>query len=571
MKAFAPLSAILCTLASLAGGCAGPLLRPDAAAKIVSDAPQEPTTKLVGDFTHPYGMNYLQVEDVGLVVGLDGTGGDPPPSPQRATLMAEMKRREVEEPGKVLASPDTAMVLVRTILRPGAQKGDRVDAEVQVPMRGNTTSLRGGRLLPARLSELRAIDQQIHSGHVVAYAEGPVLVDPAAKEGDATSPDEAMLTRGRILGGAVVLKSRPLALVLDERHRSFTLSSKLGSAINRRFHSVIDGEKQGVANPQRDDFIELFVHPRYRENISRYLLVVRSIAIEETPTELQERLSQLQGQLDDPLTAQTAALRLEAVGSREAIEILKQALSSENVEARFYAAEALAYLDQTDAVAPLAAVIRDEPQFRVQALAAMSAMNDRKAYEALRELLDAQSAETRYGAFRALWAMDPHDPIVQGEKLGGQFTLHVVQTAGTPMVHVTGSLRPEIVLFGPGQRLQLPLTIDAGRHIVVNGASGHDVTISRFAPGMPTQKRVVEPDLEQVIRAVVELGGTYPDVVQMLQEARQAGGLAGWFRVDALPGVEQPTENLVRVSDDAKEESTSGIRRFATSWTSLFE
>jgi hypothetical protein len=57
----------------------------------------------------------------------------------------------------------------------------------------------------------------------------------------------------------------------------------------------------------------------------------------------------------------------------------------------------------------------------------------------------------------------------------------------------------------------------------------------------------------------------------MLQEARQAGGLAGWFRVDALPGVEQPTENLVRVSDDAKEESTSGIRRFATSWTSLFE
>jgi hypothetical protein len=458
------------------------------------------------------------------------------------------------------------MVLVRTILRPGAQKGDRVDAEVQVPTRGNATSLRGGRLLPARLSELQAIDQRIHSGHVVAYAEGPVLVDPAAKEGD-----EGILTRGRILGGAVVLKSRPLALVIDDRYQSFTLSGQLGEAINRRFHSVIEGEKRGVANPQRDDFIELHVHPRYRENISRYMLVIRSIAIEETQTELQERLKLLKGQLDDPLTAQTAALRLEAIGTPEASEILEAATAAANVEARFYAAEALAYLDKTAAVEPLAAIIRDEPQFRVQALAALSAMNDRKAYEALAGLLDAQSAETRYGAFRALWAMDPNDPVVRGENLGGQFTLHVVQAVGTPMVHVTGSLRPEIVLFGAGQRLQLPLTVDAGQHIVVNGANGRDITISRFAPGMPTQKRVVSPDLVEVIRAVVDLGGTYPDVVQMLQESRQAGCLAGWFRVDALPGVERPMQDLVRTTPDEEEAPASGIRRYATSWTSLFE
>lgn len=564
MNALARLVALLCTV-HLAIGCAGPLLRPTADT-LSSEAPKEPATKLIGDVTHPYGMNYMQVEDVGLVVGLDGTGGDPPPSPQRSALVAEMQRREVDEPGKVLASPDTAMVLVRAILRPGAQKGDRVDAEVQVPTRGNATSLRNGRLLPARLAELRAIDQQIRSGHVAAYAEGPVLVDPAAGK-----DDEAHLTRGRILGGGVVLKSRPLALVIDDRYRSFPLSSQIGLAINRRFHSIIDGEKKGVANPQKDDFIELHVHPRYRDNISRYMLVVRSIAIQETPSELQERLILLKGQLEDPLTAQTAALRLEAVGSKEAIEILRAATFSSNVEARFYAAEALAYLDQTEAVDPLSAVIRDEPQFRVQALAALSTMNDRKAYEALLALLDAQSAETRYGAFRALWAMDPSDPIVNGEEIGGQFTLHVVQSAGTPMVHVTGNLRPEIVLFGRDQTLRLPLTVDAGRYIVVNGANGRDVTISRFAPGMPTQKRVVPPDLERVIRAVVDLGGTYPDVVQMLQEVRTAGGLPGWFRVDAVPGVERPMDDLVRVAPDEKQVSPTGIRRFATSWTSLFE
>jgi hypothetical protein len=33
----------------------------------------------------------------------------------------------------------------------------------------------------------------------------------------------------------------------------------------------------------------------------------------------------------------------------------------------------------------------------------------------------------------------------------------------------------------------------------------------------------------------VELGGTYPDVVQMLQEAKSSAALASRFEVDALP------------------------------------
>ena len=50
--------------------------------------------------------------------------------------------------------------------------------------------------------------------------------------------------------------------------------------------------------------------------------------------------------------------------------------------------EALAYLDQTAAVDTLAAVARDEPAFRVNALAALSAMDDVMAYDALRSLLE---------------------------------------------------------------------------------------------------------------------------------------------------------------------------------------
>ena len=96
-------------------------------------------------------------------------------------------------------------------------------------------------------------------------------------------------------------------------------------------------------------------------------------------------------------------------------EEILDAPSSDDPEVRFYAAEALAYLDVTEAVDPLAKVVRDEPAFRVNALAALSAMDDGAAYEALRTLLSAKSAETRYGAFRAMTAMTPNDSLLVGE------------------------------------------------------------------------------------------------------------------------------------------------------------
>ena len=41
--------------------------------------------------------------------------------------------------------------------------------------------------------------------------------------------------------------------------------------------------------------------------------------------------------------------------------------------------------------------------------------------------------------------------------------------------------------------------------------------------------------MDEVVRAIVALGGTYPDVVQALQQAKADGALEGRFEVDALP------------------------------------
>ena len=202
---------------------------------------------------------------------------------------------------------------------------------------------------------------------------------------------------------------------------------------------------------------------------------------------------------------------------------------------RFYAAEALAFLDRREAAEPLGQIARDQPAFRVFALTALSTMQDYAAYEQLRDLLSAPSAETRYGAFRALWAMNAKDPLVKGESLGGQFNYHVLDVAGPPMIHVTRSRLPEIVVFGPGQQFLTPLALNAGNEIMVTSSGGNEIAVSKFSVQDGDQKRTVSTRVDDVIRAIVELGGTYPDVVQALQEAKAAECSPPGFEVDALP------------------------------------
>jgi flagellar basal body P-ring protein FlgI len=510
-------------------GCGTPLMRSQSPENEGESTVQ---TSLVGEYAHPYGTRPIEVSAVGLVTGLDGTGGDPEPSPQRSLLMEEMKARGVKDPNRLLASPTTALVVVQGYLRPGVQKGDTFDIEVRVLGRSSTTSLRGGWLMATKLRQMASIGARIRKGSTWAIAEGPVMVDPApASEGEEAG---VLAARGRVLGGAVALESRQLGLVLRAERRSVQHSAIIGAATNRRFHSYHLGIKEGVANPLNDEFIEITVHPTYKDNVVRYTQVLQSVPMRENSKQRGERLEQLERQLLDPVTSSTAALRLEAIG-KEGANILAKGLDSHDPEVRFYSAEALAYLDDTRGVDALAEAARQEPAFRVFALTALSAMDELSAYDALRELLSMRSAETRYGAFRALWAMNPEAPIVEGESLGDQFNYHVLDCEGPPMIHVTRSFRPEIVIFGHQQTLMTPLVLDAGPKILVTSEGGSEVFVSRFALDEPDQKRQVSNRVDDVIRAIVELGGTYPDVVHFLQQAKEKDMLSGRFEVEALP------------------------------------
>ena len=489
-----------------------------------------PRPQLVGDMAVPFGMYPVQVEAVGLVTGLNGTGSDPAPSPQRNLLISEMKARGVDKPNTILRSKDTAMVVVRGVLRAGIRKGDRFDIEVRIPSRSETTSLRGGHLLPTRLRELAVLENQIHKGHALGIAEGPILVDPSATD----QKDRIRLGRGMVLGGGICLKSRPMMLVLKPDHQNVVNSARIATAVNRRFHTFDRGIKVGVANAQTDKLVDLKIHPRYQNNIERYVNVVRAVALRENTAERAERLEELGHRLLDPVTASQAALELESMGV-EGVDVLLEGLKGPTIETRFFAAEALAYLERSEAAKTLGEAARNEPAFRVFALAALSTLGDFHAYDELRDLLSVSSAETRYGAFRSLWLMNPHEPLVMGERLGGEFSYHVLDTSGPAMVHLTHSRRPELVLFGREQRFQTPLAVNAGTQIMITATGPDEVSIARFATNKPDERRVVSSKLDDVVRAIVELGGTYPDVVQALQEAKAAGALTSHLAVDSLP------------------------------------
>jgi len=528
---------LLCATSLLAGCSSWNLFSPNKS-KVPSDIPEDqPHT--VGDLAIPFGMFPVKIEAVGLVSGLHGTGSDPEPSPQRAMLMAEMQRRNVEKPNQLLATRNYSLVLVRGFLRPGIQKGDPFDVELRVKDRSETTSLRGGYLLETRLSDMAVIYGKLLDGKVRGIAQGPVLVDPSATE----KRNSVQLGRGVVLGGGVARESRSVGLFLknaeetnmtEEQLRNAAVrSAQVANAINRRFSIHKHGIKEGVARAIRGNYVDLVVDRTYKDNLVRYFQVLRAIELRESPAELSQRLAMLKTKLLDPVTAAEGAIKLEAIG-KPAIDVLVAGTQSHDPKVQFFAAEALAYLDRREAAEPLAKAAHNAA-FRSQALTALSVMRDSAAYDQLRELLGVPSAETRYGAFRALTVMCPDDSLVKGENFGEQFSYHVLDTKGPAMIHVTRNRRAEVVLFGMNQRFLSPLVLNAGNQIMVTSSKEGEVSISKFAPHEADQKRTVSNRVDDVIRAIVELGGTYPDVVQAIQEAKAAGCLEGRFEIDALP------------------------------------
>ncbi|WP_231756643.1 flagellar basal body P-ring protein FlgI [Lignipirellula cremea] len=549
-------------LTSVIMGCTSPLFdfRPDKTEiePFVKDASRGETT-FVGDLAGPWGVNWLKVESIALVTNLRNTGSDPPPSPQRSRLVGEMKQHDVEHPDDVLALPSTSMVIVTAYLPPGVEKDDPLDLEVTTRSRSETTSLASGYLMFSRLRQIEVMGNALQTGHEAAQAEGPILVD-SIFEGE---EDKSFLTRGMVLGGGRAMQNRPLGLSIRDGNHSIKTSTLIGSAVNKRFYLKGGvGGHRGVATPKTNRFIELLIPPQYKHNIGRYLRVVANIPVRDTPSAMVKRLGLLERQLLEPTTAAAAALRLEAIGA-EAEPTLLKGLESEFFECRFYAAEALAYLRRVEAVPALSEAAASKPQFRWHALAALTVMHDIEAVEALAELMSNPSAETRYGAFRALYTRNPQDPMVEGHLLDGKFNLHVAPSLGEPMVHFARTRRAEVVVFGREATVRPTEFLYAGPHIMITPLGPGRLKISRFSPGQSDLRLECNDRVPDMIAGIVKAGGGYGEVLAAMRTAEKEGLFAGRVAVNATP---MPGRNYYASASEA-----DGSERTASPLPELYQ
>ena len=516
---------------------------------------------LIGQFTQVVGQSVIELHGAGLVVGLDGTGEDPPPSLAREMVLTDMKRRGVPNPSKLLKSPNVAIVLITAYLPPLIRDGEHFDIEVSLPERSKVKSLHGGYLMETYLAEHAIVPGQgDHKGKELATARGPILI--SGIHGNLAS-QAGMVRRGRIVAGGKSKIDRDLQLYLRNDFRSERNAVRVATAIGRRFFEYDKhGQQMALAEAKTDQQIKLKVLSKYRDNYPRYLDVIRRIAFKETDVARQVRMKRLHWEVLNPETASSAALELEGIGE-EAVPTLKVGLASKDPEVRFNAAMALAYLGDASGLDALEDAARNQYAFRIFALAAMASLEDPEVHVKLRELMNVDSAETRYGAFRALTTLDANDPFVQGRKMNDQYSLHALLTDGPPMVHLTNCKKTEVVLFGANQELRTPLFARAGTCILVSAPAGSQkVRVSRFAVGQEDQQKDVSNRLEDVILAISDFGATFPDVAQFLVEADSQRNLAGRLEIDALPRAGRFYErNKLALTD----ESTAAKKRVGSS------
>lgn len=497
-------------------------------------------SRLIGDYIRIADAGYVKVEAVGLVERLEGRGENPPASYLRTMLLEDMRRHKVENPESILASGDTCLVIVTAYIPPVIKKHERIDVEISLPEGSKVKSLSGGYLLPCFLREHLPLDG-IREGKELVLANGPILVDAVGgvRKGESSTAGHL---HGRIpAGGKYIDASRNLSIGVANDVRSVRMTQQIATSIGSRFHDYNEhGLQVPMAEAKNDVRIELLVPRFYVDNTARYLQVIRSISLRENAVDRHVRMGELAEQIQHGPTAEVAALQLEAIGT-EGIPALKKGLSSPDLEARFHAAAALAYLGEPAGVPALQEAIEQEPAFRIYAFAALATLPDGATFEALKELMNNPSVETRYGAFRAYSTLAADDPAVAGVELGGgSFQLHAVESSGPALVHLTRFKKCEVVVFGRQQRLLTPVVLRAGDHIIVqNTPDGAGMTVKRIAAG-DMQERQTSSRLVDVIRAAAELGAMYPDIVQLLVQAQNQKNLAGAIAIDELPRPGRP-------------------------------
>jgi len=484
------------------------------------------------------GFEPTVVRGYGLVVGLNGTGSRVMPAEVRAFLLQEMTRRGVGDPKfgtgispeTMLNTNDVAAVVVEGVIDPGSTKETRFDVRIfSVPGSG-ATSLEGGRLWTTALRPGPILPGN-RQAQMLAEARGPLFVNPFVDPTPSRS-DSVNRISGRILDGGRVTKDMPLKLRLatPSHNRAMTLQSAINSVFPRE-----PGQSDATAHGKSDDTILIAVPPSYREKPAEFVQLLRHMPIRVDATE-QIAEAVRRSLLANPGASAAASWRWQALG-RKALPSIQDLYDYPEEQPRFAALQAGAKLNDPLAVVPLVEMAGSGSlEHRLGAIDLLGAMGRNPAIDlGLRPLLDDPEVDVRLRAFEALEKR--RDPIVAAKVLDEKFVVNLVPSKW-PMVYVTQSGKPRLVLFGTDVEIARPTTLAVwSNRFMLKGEAGEEKIEVFYRPrddGPPMIDRVTVdlPDFVVYLghRPSPEspepgLGMSYSETIGAVHEVWKAGYL----------------------------------------------
>jgi flagellar basal body P-ring protein FlgI len=540
-------------------GCFGPR-----AARMQSpEEGEKAEVRTVGDITDPALQEEIPVYGVGLVTHLNATGGGAPPAGQaRDDLERDLKKKGVRNVKTTLENTNCTMVIVHGAIPASCRKNDTIDLEISLPDQSRCTSLKGGYLIACELfnyEDAKNINPGKASGALKGYplvkAEGPVVsgmtgkvrvVETAAKDDSYQNEDESE-RGGHVWGGGKVQIDPPIMLLLRQNFQYSRVADQIANRINATFPGMKYGH-DGVASAKNKSVVMIGVPLQYRYDVPHYLRVVRAVPLDRSPPPDSPYRKQLAEQLLDPSKCLQAAIRLEALGE-DSVPLLKPALAAPMPLSRFAAAQALTYLRKRDGVEELTRLAKQHPALRGLALTTLASLDESICHTKLADLMADPDPELRYGAFCGLRRLDERSPELAAEKCKDAYVVHQVAPESEPMVHYLTGRRTEFVLFGRTPTLLPGLRIAADEFTLTTTDDGQAV-VKRFRlKDKDLQEKRCPAQVAEVLKAIAELGGGYPDAVALLSQAYAHRKLSCELFHDALPRQVEPSQ-LAKVAKD---------------------
>lgn len=493
------------------------------------------------------GFDPVVVRGYGIVVGLRGTGSRQMPADVRAFLIQELAKRGFGSgnpgappmsPQQLLNSMDTAVVVVEGVIPPGAPKGSTFDVRVYAAPGTSSSSLEGGNLMVADLRP-GLLFTGSRQPFPLAEAAGPIVINPFA-EPNSLQKDSINRTTGRVLDGGKMQKDLPLKLRLytPSHSRAETIQNSLNSLFPRE-----PRQRDETAHGRTGDTIDLTIPPSYWKRTSEFAELIRHAPMNiENPE--QTAMAIRRALLANPGAAGAASWRWQALG-KKSLSMIEDLYNYPEEQPRFAALDAGSKLDDMLAVPHLLDMARTSPSIvnRTQSIRLLGRMGTNAEIDlGLRELLDDSDVDVRLAAFEAL---DKRGDIgITSIEIGRKFTL-LICPSRYPMIYVTQSGKPRIVVFDEALQVKRPMTLVTWERRMIMKADEGDDLLQVFYRERPEVAAIIDrvkPGMLDFIsflgrkptsqRPEVGLNLSYSETISLLHELWRQKYLVCDFRAE---------------------------------------